>query len=117
MNSLYLFTQVRICLVILCLSLMLLTNSFAAQYEEDITKQDYLYVKGVVSSVSPQKRNVSIKPNKGRLIVIFVNHETELEGFGKIEELQSRQEVKVWYRPSQAGNVGLKIIRLPELGC
>jgi hypothetical protein len=89
----------------------------ADQYEEEITTQNYLYIKGMVNSVSLQNQTVSIQQNKGIRIIIFVNKETEFKGFGKIEELQNRQEVKVWYRPSQAGNIGLKIIRLPELGC
>ena len=117
MNSFNFFTQVRICLVSLCFSLMLSTAPLAAQYEEEITTQDYLYIKGMVNSVSLQNQTVSIQQNRGPRIVIFVSQETELKGFGKIEELKSRQEVKVWYRPSQAGNIGLKIFRLPELGC
>jgi hypothetical protein len=54
---------------------------------------------------------------KGPRVTIRVNPDTEFEGVRKIEDLQARQVIKVWYRPQQDGNIGLKILRLPDMGC
>ncbi len=91
--------------------------SAAMQYNEDVSSQDYLFVKGMVRSVSPETHSITIEQKKGLAIVVTVRPETELVGVGKYEELQARQVIKVWYRPEQGGNSGLKIIKLPDLGC
>jgi len=89
----------------------------AMQYNEDVSSQDYLFVKGMVRSVSSKNQAITLEQKKGPDIVVTVNPETELVGVGKYEELQVRQVIKVWYRPGQGGNSALKIIKLPDLGC
>jgi hypothetical protein len=46
-----------------------------------------------------------------------VNVETEFKGFGKLEDLQNSNVIKIWYRQEVKGNIELKILRPPELGC
>jgi hypothetical protein len=46
-----------------------------------------------------------------------VEQQTEFSGFKTIEDLRPDEKVKVWYRPTTNGHMGLKIIRLPDLGC
>jgi hypothetical protein len=104
----------------LFLSIFLLTSSsflFAAQLEEEVSTQEYLFVKGIVHSVSLQEQSVTVKALKGPQIKILLEQQTELDGFKKVVDLQPNEKVKIWYRPTPYGNVGLKILRLPELGC
>lgn len=89
----------------------------AAGYEEDVSSREYLYLKGMVHSVSIADSSLKIEQRDGPRITVRVSPETVFEGVGKLEELQARQIIKVWYRPEQDGNTGLKILRLPDLGC
>ncbi len=100
------------------LGIWLLSAPLAArQYNEDVSSQDYLFVKGMVRSVAPETQSIIIEQKKGPDVVITVNPDTELVGVSKYEDLEVRQVIKVWYRPEQGGNSGLKIIKLPDLGC
>jgi hypothetical protein len=105
-------------LLLLC-SLLLTSSSylFASQYEEGVSSQEYLFVKGIIQSVSPQEQSITVKALKGPRIKILMQQQTEMDGFVKIEDLQPNENVKIWYRPDQHGNIGLKIVKLPELGC
>ena len=90
---------------------------WAAHYKEDVTGEDYLYVRGKVQAVTPGEQSITVKPMKGARITIIVEQQTEFSGFNAIEDLQPDKNVKVWYRPTTNGYMGLKIIRLPDLGC
>jgi hypothetical protein len=114
MNAFIFFQQARLCL--LSFSLLLAVPLFAAQYEETATGE-YLFARGMVHTISSQDQTLTIQPNKGPHVKIMVNAKTELAGFGKLEDLQKRQEVKIWYHPDKNGNTGLKILKLPDQGC
>lgn len=105
-------------LSLLC-SLMLVSAPvlFAAEYKEDVAGENYLFVKGKVHSVLLREQTVMVKPMKGARITIVMEQETEVSGFKTIEDLRPDENVKVWYRPTKNGLIGLKIIRLPDLGC
>ena len=105
-------------LFFLC-SLMLVASPalWAADYKEDVTGEDYLYVRGKVQAVTPGEQSITVKPMKGPRITIIVEQQTEFSGFKTIESLQPDENVKVWYRPTTNGYMGLKILRLPDLGC
>ena len=105
-------------LFLLC-SVMLAASPalWAADYKEDVTGEDYRYVRGNVHAVTPGEQSVTVKPLKGARITIIVEQQTEFSGFNAIEDLQPDKNVKVWYRPTTNGYMGLKIIRLPDLGC
>ena len=90
---------------------------FAATYEEDVSSQDYLFAKGIIHAVSSPEQSLTVHTAKGQRIKILLEQQTEREGFQQIEELQPDGQVKIWYRPGPHGNIGLKIIRLPDLGC
>ncbi len=105
-------------LVLLCsLILVAAPALFAADYKEDVAGEDYLFVKGKVHSVAPREQTVMVKPMKGARIKIMMEQQTEVSGFKTIEDLRPDENVKVWYRPTKSGLIGLKIIRLPDLGC
>ena len=90
---------------------------WAADYKEDVTGEDYLYVRGKVQAVTPGERSITVKPMKGPRITIIVEQQTEFSGFKTIESLRPDENVNVWYRPTTNGYMGLKILRLPDLGC
>ena len=105
-------------LFLLC-SVMLAASPalWAADYKEDVTGEDYLYVRGKVHAVTPGEQSVTVKPAKGARITIIVEQQTEFSGFKTIDSLRPDENVKVWHRPTNKGHIGLKIIRLPDLGC
>ena len=105
-------------LFFLCSLMLAVTPAlWAADYKEDVTGEDYLFVRGKVQAVTPGEQSVTVKPLKGARITIIVEQQTEFSGFNAIEDLQPDKNVKVWYRPTTNGYMGLKIIRLPDLGC
>lgn len=104
-------------LALLCLILVPAAPLFAAQYEEDVSTGEYLFLKGLVQNVSIEDRTVTLQQKRGPRLTIRITPDTEFEGVAKLEELRAKQEIKVWYRPEQDGNAGLKILKLPDLGC
>lgn len=105
-------------LLFMLLSLFLAqTPIFAEEYQEDVSNKDYLYVKGLVRSISPEQGLLTITPRDGHNITVILDSKTEFKGFFKLEELKIRQSVKVWYRPEKDRNIALKILKPMELGC
>lgn len=117
MNSITFFTPARLSSVILGLSLMLSVSLSAAQYEEDVSTQEYLFIQGLVHSISVQAQSVTVQQKNGPEVTIVMDPKTEFEGVRKLEELHARQAVKIWYRPEPDGNRGLKVVKPPDIGC
>lgn len=90
---------------------------FARQLEEEVSTSEYLFATGMIRTISPSDQSVTLQQKEGPAITIFISPETEFEGVRKIEELQIRQTIKLWYRPDQNGNNALKIVKPPDLGC
>jgi len=109
----------RLAFLVAALGLILLQAAplSAALYEEEVSTGDYLYLKGMVRSVSAADKSLVIEQMKGPRVTIRVTPATEFEGVRKLEDLKARQVIKVWYKPGQDGNIGLKILRLPDMGC
>lgn len=105
------------CLLFLGFLLMLSGPLPAAQFDEDVSSQDSLYISGMINTVSPENRSITIKQKKGPRVTVGVNSETEFSGVKKFEDLKTSQMIKLWYRPEQGGNTALKIVKLPDLGC
>ncbi|MGB3211114.1 MAG: hypothetical protein WBB19_10455 [Desulforhopalus sp.] len=97
--------------------LFLISSLCGAQFEEDVSTDQYLYATGIVRSISPENQTVTFKQKKGSNITIFIDEATVLEGFYKLKELKIRQKIKVWYQPREKNNKALKIIKPLELGC
>ncbi|KAB2890346.1 MAG: hypothetical protein F9K32_08895 [Desulfobulbaceae bacterium] len=104
-------------LALLCLLLLPAAPLFATQYEEDVSTGEYLFVKGMVQKISMEDRSLTLQQKRGPRVTIRVTPDTEFEGVARLEELRAKQEIKVWYRPGEEGNAGLKILKLPDLGC
>lgn len=88
-----------------------------AQFEEEVSSQEYLFVKGMIRSVSSEDQTVTLKQRKGPTISLSIEKDTIFEGFYKLSELKIRQKIKVWYQPKQKKNKAAKIIKPLELGC
>ena len=105
-------------LFFLCSLMLAVTPAlWAVDYKEDVTGEDYLFVRGKVQAVTPGEQSVTVKPMKGARITVIVEQQTEFSGFKTIESLRPDENVKVWYRPTTNGYLGLKILRLQDLGC
>lgn len=90
---------------------------YAAQYTEEASTQEYLFAKGRIREVSQVNQTITIQQDDGKRIIVLVNAETEIKGFDKIGNLQGGEIIKIWYRQDTIGNIGLKILKPPELGC
>lgn len=117
MHPLPFFQHLRLLIALLCLSLIISQPLLAAQYEEERTTEEAVFLKGMIHTVSLIDQTITIQQNKGPRITILVTPGTEFKGFGKLEELSARQGVKIWYRQEQSGNIGLRIFKPMELGC
>lgn len=97
--------------------LLLAVPVHGAQFEEEVSTDEYLFVKGIVQSISPEERKLTIKQKSGEKITIIIGEDALLEGFYRLNELQLRQKVKVWYKPKGQDNKALKILKPLDLGC
>jgi hypothetical protein len=88
-----------------------------AQFEENVSTDDYLFVEGILRSVSPKEQTITIKQKKQPSISFSIDENTIFEGFSELTELQLRQKIKIWYHPEQENNRALKILKPLELGC
>ena len=117
MNPTAVTRTIRLLFFLCSLMLAVTPALWAVDYKEDVTGEDYLFVRGKVQAVTPGEQSVTVKPMKGARITVIVEQQTEFSGFKTIEDLRPDEKVKVWYRPTTNGHMGLKIIRLPDLGC
>jgi hypothetical protein len=97
--------------------LLLAVPVHGAQFEEEVSTDKYLFVKGIVQSISLEEQMITIKQKNGAKISFTIGEDTLFEGFYKLTELQLRQKIKVWYQPKEQGNKALKILKPLELGC
>ena len=89
----------------------------AEQMFEEMSTQDLLYVRGLVSRVDTDRMQISVRPAKGKRIRITIDPDTLLEGVTQIDEFEKEQQVKVWYSIENETNRAKKIIKMMELGC
>ena len=84
---------------------------------EEVSTENTLYVRGLVSKVYLEKMQISVRPPKGKSIRISIDPDTTLEGVSMIDEFEKEQQVKVWYSLDEDKNRAIKIIKMMELGC
>ncbi len=84
---------------------------------EEMSTEERLFVRGLISKVYPERMQISIRPAKGSLVRVSIDSDTILEGVSRIDELEKEQQVKVWYAPDDDNNRALKIVKMMELGC
>ncbi|MBT8346958.1 MAG: hypothetical protein KJO28_11735 [Desulfofustis sp.] len=89
----------------------------AGENLEEMSTEDTLYVRGLVSRVYLDKMQISVRPPKGDSIRITIDPDTILEGVSLIDDFQKEQQVKVWYSVDKGSNLAIKIIKMMELGC
>ena len=111
------FVSVLCCLLLLLWLLFVVAPLHGAEFEEEMSTSDYLFVQGIVRSVSAEKQTITLKQKKGPKISFFIDQDTVFEGFYKLTELKLRQKIKVWYQPNEQGNKALKILKPLDLGC
>ena len=105
--------------VFLLAGFLLFTGQPAGAEEmfEEVSTEDMLYVRGLVSKVDTERMQISVRPPKGKLIRITIDPDTLLEGVTQIDEFEKEQQVKVWYSVENETNRAKKIIKMMELGC
>ena len=111
------FGRIFTCLILFLLVWFAAGSPSAAEYQEDVSTERYLFAKAIVHSVSVVEQTVTIKIKKGPTIILSIDQETILEGFYKLDELKIRESIKVWYQPSEPTSRALKIVKPLELGC
>lgn len=112
--------RVFLLLPLLMLGFLLLFDSgplAAEEMFEEVSTEDMLYVRGLVSKVDTAQMQISVRPAKGKRISITIDPDTQLEGVSQIDEFEKEQQVKVWYSIDNNINRAIKIKKLMELGC
>jgi len=89
----------------------------AADLFEEMSTEDTLYIRGIISSVSLEKMQIAVRPPKSGRIIIRIDPDTILEGVKQIDELAKKQQVKIWYSPAGSANRAVKIKKMMDLGC
>lgn len=92
-------------------------HGVAAEAFEEMSTPDMLYVSGLVSAVSIEKMQVSVRPPKEKRVVITIDSDTLFDGVDGIGGLEKRQQVKVWYKPVDGEHRAVKIKKMMDLGC
>ena len=93
-----------------------LTVAAEALFEE-VSTEDLLYVRGLISRVYPEKMQISVRPPKSKLVRISIDADTILEGVSQIGDFEKEQQVKIWYSPENEKNRAIKIKKMMDLGC
>ena len=105
-------------LIILSLSPMFPHPSgHTSDFYEETSTDDMMYIRGIVSKVSPEKMQIAVRPLKGKRVIITIDPDTLLEGISQIDELEKKQQVKVWYSILEGTNKAIKIKKMMDLGC
>jgi hypothetical protein len=89
----------------------------SAELFEEMSTEGMLYTRGLISSVYLDKMQISVRPPKEKRIIITIDPDTIFEGVKRIDELQKKQQVKVWYSPAGDENRAVKIKKMMDLGC
>lgn len=84
---------------------------------EEVSTDNVTYMRGIISSVSTEEMQISVRPAKGDRVVVNIDPDTQMEGTRGIEDLEKEHQVKVWYQVEDNKNTALKIEKLPDLGC
>ena len=98
---------------------LLLPQSIAAQeeLEERSVDQEFSFVEGKARAVSVENNIITVKPNKGKKVEIFIDLSTVFKGASSLEDIEKNNRVKVWYVLDGEGRKAVKVEKLPELGC
>lgn len=104
----------------LLISLIIQLNALPVVAEvmlEEVSTEDYIYVRGLISKVYPGKMQISVRPTKGKLVRIVIDSDTILDGVSQIDDFEKEQQVKIWYSPDNHNNRAIKIKKMMDLGC
>ena len=104
-------------LLITVCPLFTLPSGHADDLVEEVSTDEVVFVRGLISNVYDEKMQIAVRPLKGKRVVISIGPDTLLEGVSRLDELEKKQQVKVWYSIDDDGNKALKIKRLMDLGC
>jgi len=113
----------KVLLLTVCTGLFLMgpgavfSNVLADDSFEEISTEERLYVRGLISKVKLENLEISVRPPKGKAITIQFTPETILEGVSGIDKLEKKQQVKVWYVIEDDENRAIKVFKMMELGC
>ncbi|MBT8332794.1 MAG: hypothetical protein HKP41_01755 [Desulfobacterales bacterium] len=113
----------RLLLICACAGFLLMgagvttPEAWADDSFEEMSTEERLFVRGLVSSVNIQDMVISVRPLKGKRIPIQLIPETILEGVSGIDKFEKKQQVKVWYIIEDNENRAIKIKKMMELGC
>ena len=110
-------TVLKLALLLSSLLWFMVEPILANEKLEEVSTEDALYVRGLVSKVYLDNMQISVRPPKGKLMRITIDPDTILEGVSQIDEFEKEQQVKIWYSPDEGNNRAIKIIKMMDLGC
>ena len=79
--------------------------------------QEFVLVEGKVRSIAIDDGTITVKPNKGKKVVVIIEPTTAYTGDSSLGEIKKNDVVKVWYVVDGENNIAIKVEKLPDLGC
>lgn len=73
-------------------------------------------VRGLIESVADDG-SIAVRSAKGERVVVSVGPETVLDGMRRIDELERKRQVKIWYTVFDGRRDAVRIELIPDLGC
>ena len=92
-------------------------SGHASDFFEETSSDEMIYIRGIISKVSLEEMQIAVRPLKGKRVVITIDPDTILEGISQVDELDKKQQVKVWYSIEEETNKAIKIKKMMDLGC
>ena len=92
-------------------------SGHASDFFEETSSDEMIYIRGIISKVSLEEMQIAVRPLKGKRVVITIDPDTILEGISQVDELDKKQQVKVWYSIEEEKNKAIKIKKMMDLGC
>lgn len=89
----------------------------AKEIFEEVSTEDILYVRGLVSKVYADKMQISVQPPKSKRVRVTLGPDTVLDGVSNIGEFEKEQQVKVWYSIDNGDNQAIRVEKMMRLGC
>ncbi|MBC8316681.1 MAG: hypothetical protein H8E41_02165 [Desulfobulbaceae bacterium] len=79
--------------------------------------QEFVLVEGKVRSIAIDDGTITVKPNKGKKVLVIIEPTTAYTGDASLGEIKKNDVVKVWYVVDGENNIAIKVEKLPDLGC
>jgi len=101
--------------ILLCFS----ASSFGAGVPMDGVSQssDLQLVEGKIKRYNPEEQSLVLQMKNGEKLTILIDWNTSLVGYDSPQEIEKKQQVKIWYSGDSQQPTAVKIEKKLMVGC